>query len=316
MSGQRPLVPGGHGVREGDVAVQSVGPVPTSFLTKKAMAFLRISRRRAPGELRELGFQRVEFSVSEGSTWVTLHKGSTIDPTTRFNPSSGNIAAVTIPDAARVFGRSELAVFDTARSRVGATRIPAPTSLDDPDSPLSRLAEIAPEIFRLAGRAAHAPQVGSLMAAAFPRVTQQTRRWRGTATIHGIRIADLQRKLSSRESCYIRTGREDREFDPAPWISGVSQAQRWQHVIDMLQAVSKDVEDAWNEFVATPEMAALTQADQRLTYRLIELSWDGLSHRSVDAFIRNLMWPLPLRLLGLDDGAAQYVLRVAEGREP
>jgi hypothetical protein len=290
--------------------------VPTNFLAKKTMAFLRISRRRAPWELRELGFQRVEFSISEGSMWITLHKGATIDSTTRFNPSSGNIAAVTIPDAGRVFGASELAVFDTSRSRIGATRIPAPTSLDDPDSPLSRLVEIAPEIFKLAGRAAHAPQVGSLIAAAFPKITQQARRWRGTATIQGIRIADLQRNLHRRESCYIRTGREDREFDPPAWISGASQAERWQHVIDMLHVVSIEVENAWNEFVATPEMTALAQADRKLTYRLIELSWASLSHRSMDAFNRNLMWPLPLRLLGLDDGAAQYVLRVAEGREP
>jgi hypothetical protein len=296
--------------------VQSLGPTPTNFLAKKTMAFLRISRRRAPWELRELGFQRIEFSVSEGCTWITLHKGSAIDSTTRFNPSSGNIAAVTIPDGPHVFGSSELAVFDTARSRIGATRIPAPTSLDDPDSPLARLTEIAPEIFKLAGRAAHAPQLGSLMAAAFPRITQQARRWRGTATIHSIRIADLQRYLPSREICYIRIGREDREFDPPPWISGASQAQRWQHVIEMLHAVSMDVQAAWTEFVATREMAALTEADLKLTYRLVELSWASLSHRSLDAFIRNLMWPLPLRLLGLDDGAAQYVLHVAEGREP
>jgi hypothetical protein len=285
------------------------------LLTKKAMALLGISRRRASSELLDLGFQRVEFSTTAGATWITLHKALKGNPTTLFNAASGNIAAVR-PANSSSSGSPELTVFDTGRDRIGATRIPSPRSLDDPDSPLSRLAALAPGILKLSARAAHVPQIGGLMAAAFPQVTEQARRWHGTAAAENIRIANLNAYVSGGETCFIRTGRNDREFDPPPWTDGVTHAQRWQYVIDMMHTVTGDLGAAWRVFVTTPEMTALSQAQQILTGRVVEVAWAHLWDRSLEAFRSGMMWPLALRLIGLDDGAAQYVRHVAEGREP
>jgi hypothetical protein len=131
------------------------------------------------------------------------------------------------------------------------------------------------------------------MAAAFPQVTEQARRWHGTAAAEYIRIANLNAYLSDGETCFIRTGRNDREFDPPPWTDGVTHAQRWQYVIDMTHTVTGDVIAAWRVFVTTPEMTALSQAAQILTGRVLEVAWEHLLNRSLEAFRSGMMWPLP-----------------------
>jgi hypothetical protein len=314
MSGSRSLVPGGRGKRAGDVEVQAPSFVPSNLLTKKAMAFFRSSRHRAPSALLNLGFQRTEFSEHHGITFVTLYKAAKGASSMRFNPSSGNIATVLLPRAAS--DCTELAVFDTGRDRIGATRIPSPRSLDDPDSTLSRLMELAPEILKLAGRAAHVPQIGAAMAQSFPPLVEQARRQHGTAADESIRIANLDISLPGGSSCFMRTGRDDRVFDPPDWTDGVAHAERWQHVVDMLFTVMGDVKTAWDEFIMRPDMAKLSSAGRLVTERLVQEKLISLVGRSLEAFRNDMMWPLALRLLGLDDGAAQFVRRVADGRQP
>jgi hypothetical protein len=310
----RPLVQNGRGERAGDIAIKAPRLVPSNFLTKGALNVLQVSRRRAPIELLELGFQRVGFRSKEGSAQIILHKASVGDSTAKFNRDSGNIAAVRLavsgPDAG-----PELAVFDTGRTRIDATRIPSPTSLDDPDSPLSILAKAAPEVLKLGARAAGMPQVGSLLAAAFPPATKQARRLNGTATDEGIRIADLGSMLSKREAFFARIGRDDRELDPPPFAEGKSPAEQWQYVIAMLNTVTDDVYFALTEFEKTPEVTALSSAGRVLTRFLVESAWKRLCDRSTEAFKTGRNWPLALRLLGFDDGAAHFVRRIAEGRD-
>jgi hypothetical protein len=305
---------GGGGKRAGDVELGAPSFIPSNLLTKKVTAFLRISRRRAPSELLKLGFQRTEFFKKRGMTIVTLHRAKKGASSTRFNPTSGNIAAVLLPGS--FSDCSELAVFDTGRDRIGATRIPSPRSLDDPDSPLSRLLEVAPNLIQLGAHAAHSPQVGSLMAKAFPLLTEQARQQHGTSTNEDIRVANLEISLSSKASCIIRTGRGDREFDPPDWTDGVTHEQRWQYVMDMLGAVTADLNAAWNDFILKPDMAKLPRGAKLLTERVVQKMWENLTGRSMTAYKNGMMWPLDLRLLGLDDGAAQFVRRAADGRQP
>lgn len=48
----------------------------------------RVPSRRASSELLTLGFRRVEFSISVGATWITLHKTTKGTPTAQFNSFS------------------------------------------------------------------------------------------------------------------------------------------------------------------------------------------------------------------------------------
>jgi hypothetical protein len=308
-------VAGGGGEREGDVAMKAPAFVPGNFLTKKALDFLGVSRRSAPIALRENGFQSVGFAVKEGSVRIILHKATRGDSSSRFNRDSGNIAAVRLTSGSS-HAEPELAIFDTGRASIDATRIPTPTSLDDENALVSKLAKAAPEIFKLGARAAGVPQVGGLLAAAFPIATEQARRWHGTAADESIRIADLRSSLPSRGVLFARIGRDDRELDPPTYMSGAGAPEQWQYVVTMLNTVAADVTTALNEFETTPEVKALSAAGRIITRLLVESAWERLSVRSLAAFKNGKMWPLALRLLGVDDGAAQYVRHVAEGREP
>jgi hypothetical protein len=307
-------VQNGRGERAGDMAIKAPRLVPGNFLTKGALDLLQVSRYRASIKLQELGFQRVGFRSKEGSAQIILHKATAIDSNAWFNRDSGNIAAVRLAVGGPHAG-PELAVFDTGRSRIDATRIPSPTSLDDPDSPLSILAKAAPEILKLGAHAAGMPQVGGLLAAAFPRATEQARRLNGTATDEGIRIADLGSLLSKREAFFARIGRDDREFDPPPFGRGAGPAEQWQYVVTMLNTVTDDVYSALTEFEKTPEVTVLSPAGRIVTRFLVESAWKRLCDRSTAAFKTGRTWPLALRLLGFDDGAAHFVRRVAEGRD-
>jgi hypothetical protein len=316
MTGPRPLIPGGHGERRGDIAVKAPPRMPSNFLTSWALDLRGISRRRAPTELQVLGFQSVRFSIREGTVRIILHKAIAGDSTTRFNRDSGNIAVVSlVADSSRA--EPELAVFDTGRASIDATRIPTPTSLDDQDAPLSKLTKATPEILKLISHAAGMPHVGSLLAAAFPSAIKQARRWNGTAADEKSRVADMRSNLSGRAALYIRTGKEDREFDPPLWSSGAGHAEQLQYVATMLNTIAAaDINAALNEFEKTAEIKSLSSAGRIITRRLVESARDRLLVRSLEAFVTGRMWPLALRLLGVDDGAAQFVRRVAEGRDP
>jgi hypothetical protein len=311
VTGSMPLVAGGQ--RKGDIEIDVPRFIPANLLTKKIGAFLGVSRDRAPNDLLYNGFQRVEFTTNEGATWIILHKAINVDSSVQFNPVSGNIAAVIL--AGSDSRRPKLAVFDTARDRINATRIPSPTSLDDPDSPISKVAQLAPWVLKIAGRVAHVPGVGGMMAAALPRVIVQTRRIRGTAADASIRIADLEIKLPENAACFARIGRDDRKFDP-PQRGEESQEEREQYVNDMLNAVESDVAAAWREFAATPDITKLSLAGRIVTQRLVEVTWASLRRRSFTEWSNGMPWPLALKLLGHDDGPAQFVHRVSEGNQP
>ena len=122
VAGHRPLVPGGRGERAGDVEIKIPSFIPANLLTRRMAAFRRISRRRAPTELLALGFQRVEFTINQGTTRVTLHRATRGAPTSQFNAASGNIATVLLA-LGNLSRYPELAVFDTGRDRMSATRI-------------------------------------------------------------------------------------------------------------------------------------------------------------------------------------------------
>ena len=170
----RPCVDGISGLREGDVRVGVSSFIPHRSITKAVSAVFRVSIHRAPKEIREIGFQRIEFASSdEGLTNVILHKASSGAPNERFNNHSGNIATVihtTEPN---------LSVFDTGRGRIGVTRSVSITSLDDPDSISSIAAQLSQAALEVAGHLALVPAAGKVIASAISSGVPP--RFKGTA---------------------------------------------------------------------------------------------------------------------------------------
>jgi hypothetical protein len=306
----RPFVVGGSGERAGDVAVKVGSIVPSNTLTKAALAKLRVSRKRAPSDIRAIGFSRIEFSSREGLTLVALHKGQAGASSANFNPHSSNIGAV------QVLGEPELAVFDVGRERIGATRIVSTQSLDDQDSAASIALELAIPAIHLAALAAGDPGIGRKLISAIPEAVYQGRLLHGTLADEQVRIAQMQRALAPGTTLFIRIGRTDRGLDPPDWMDGATHSSRWTYVLQMLDTLTTDVMDALTAFRASPAFRRLNRGGQFITDRLVARQWLTLCDRSRQAFNDDLMWPLSLRLVCLDDGPTQFVRRVAYGELP
>jgi hypothetical protein len=241
-----PTQGGKHGRRRGDIELRVPRFTPGNAATKILLAVLRHSRFRAPDDLRNRGFSRVEFSSRNGAMRITLHVAQHGVGDEWFAPRVGNIASASF--GVDLEDGPSLAVFDTGRGRIGAPRQVSPRSLEDPDSALSIVVGLVPGALALGARAAGDPGVGAVLARAFPALTTQARRWHGSAADESIRIANLESSPQHGSSCFIRLGRMDRRFTPPPLSDRVSHALRWQHVVDLLQAATGDIDDAWNDF--------------------------------------------------------------------
>jgi hypothetical protein len=280
---------------------------PRNVVSTAIFAALRRSRFRAPDALQMLGFSSVEFASRNGSTRITLHIGDVTDGTPWFVPRAGNIASVLL-GVVPADGPS-LAVFDTGRGRIGAPLLVSPRSLDDPDSALSIAVGLVPGILALGGRAAGDPLVGSTLAKAFPALATHARRWHGTESDGSIRIAHLESLLPHGSSCFIRLGREDRRFEPPPY-GNVPHAQRWQYVVDKLQAAAGDIDGAWTGFAGRHKIS-----NHSLSYFFVRDKWRVLTDRALTAFAEGRTVPLSVQLLGIHDGPLQFVRRIARGEE-
>jgi hypothetical protein len=281
--------------------------MPGNFVLRTVAGALGISRRRTSMAIRELGFDWIELSTRQGATSVTLHISITIESSQRFNPRSGNIAA-----GRRASGDPDLSVFDTGRLRIDALRQVGRQSLDDPGSALAKLAKIAPGLLSVGSQAAGAPGVGAALAKAFPTALEGARRLHGSSTDYEIRIARLDVQVDPRSSLFLRIARDDRVIEAPPRSGGYDHQERCQYVFDMLATLRADLDGAVAELVKTNSGRL---AEHRLHAHL-SASWVSLCARSWQAFLLGMPWSLELRLLGFDDGPAQYVRRVGSGMRP
>ncbi len=297
MSGLRTQIgPGGR--RLGDVVLQVPDRVPRNLVTKAILASLRISRRRAPQDLKEIGFARVEFELNQGATRVTLYVASKGAPNERSNSRTSNIASGTLR-----YEGLEITVFDEGRGRIKATRTVSPSSLDDPDSLAAIALQIGTAGLKLSVKAAGNPAIAGKIISAIPLLTQKAREMHGTATNEQIRVARHETELKAKSTCLIRTGRTDRILDPMPKTSGATHAQRQSYVLGVLLQIGRDLQEV---------LANVHGGDANL----VLLEWVSLCEQSLSAWRENKMWPLALRMLAFDDGPAQFVRRVSDGRIP
>jgi len=312
MTGLRPFLSGNSGPRQGDVVVRASRFIPTNPLARMVSARIRVSKRRAPDEIREIGFQQIEFSSSDrGLTQVVLHKAERGTPNERSNNHSINIATVL------QVGEPQLAVFDTARERIGATRSVSTTSLDDPDSLASIALEIGQAALRVAARLASVAPAGDVVASAIPRIADVGRTLHGTSADETIRVAQLDRLLEGGNTLFLRTRRTDRMLDPPPYMDGYGHEQRCRYVGKMLGELTKDIENAMNQFRAGPSFGRLDAGGRFVTERALTRRWASLCEKSLVAFeYLDQMWPHSLRLVCIQDGPEQYVRRVVVGEEP
>ncbi len=313
MNGLRPLVPNGGGKRKADVEVRAPRFAPGNVVARTATAFVNQSRRAAPEQLRRLGYSSVEFSTPGGATCITLHIGEHGDGASKFNDKTGNIATVLLAGGDPAL--SELFVFDTARSRIGATRLVATTSFDHPESVVSKVARLIPAAGQVAGQVAGLPAVGRLIGPLFTGTVKAARKVRRTTSNPKIREAKLTVKMPADGACFMRTGRKDRPFEPSD-EDGESHSERRHALAGIVDTATQDVVSALDEFSLTDRFAALRRFEQLRTKRDVQVAAETVGLQSLMAFDKDETAPYALRLLCLDDGPAHFVRRVATGERP
>jgi hypothetical protein len=313
MNGLRPLVPNGGGKRKHDVEVRAPRLAPGNVLARKASAFVNQSRRTADEKLRMLGYSSVEFSTLGGATCITLHIGEHGDGLSSFNEKTGNIATVLLAGGDPAL--SELFVFDTARSRIGATRLVATSSFDNPESVTSKVAQLIPIAGQVAGQVANLPALGRLIGPLLTGTVKAVRKARRTTSDANIRRAKLTVKMPADGACFMRTGRKDRPFEPSD-EDGESHPERRHALAGIVDTATHDVESALDEFSLTDRFTALRRFEQLQTRRHVQVAVETLARRSLLAFDNDHTAPVALRLLCLDDGPAHFVRRIATGEQP